>query len=108
MFGEWGEGGGLVEGGSDLGSWGKEREGVCQGHFWHISGPFQSASRFPLSPVCDRAARQSQRQEGEGNAALHFLSAPPHLLREGLLLPTVFQKKKTTPTSLPPAVEADV
>lgn len=46
----WG-GGGLVEGGSDLGSWGKEGEGgVCQGHFWHISGPFQSASRLPSKP----------------------------------------------------------
>lgn len=102
----FGEGGWLVEGGSDLGSWGKEREGVCQGHFWNISGPFHSASR--LSPVCDPAVRLSRRQEGEGSAALHFLLAPARLLREAFRFGWRCERKKATPASLPPAVEADV
>lgn len=62
-------GGGWVEGGPDLGSWGKGREGVCQGHFWHISGPFQSASRcvfFPtLSPATWQCSRVDGREEKE-------------------------------------------
>lgn len=56
---------------------------VCQGHFWHISGPFQSASRFPLSSVCDLAVQHSQRQE-EASSPLPV--GPVELVVKGLSL----------------------
>lgn len=64
MFGERGEGrGGGVEGGSDRGSWGKEREGGLSGAFLAYFRSIRAATMLQDSPSCLCATWQWQKSK---------------------------------------------
>lgn len=94
----WVGGGGLVRRWVGPQVLGEEEGGGLSGAFlaYFRSIPF-CFKIPPFSPVCDRAVQQSQRQEGEGSAALHFLSAPPRLLREAFRFGWRCGKKRRLP-----------
>lgn len=108
---EWGVGG--VEGGPDLGSWGKGEGGVCQGHFWHISGPFQSASRCsPPPPLsCLRPGSAAERTAGEEKEATRSTSCRPRdagcgrPFASGEEVKAVFKKRQLPPLCLLPRTQ---
>lgn len=89
---------------------GRRGRGVCQGHFWHISGPFESASRFSLLPVCDLAVAKIKGHDRKEKEAARCTSCQPRRTccgdafrfgwRCGSCLKKKKEKKIETPASL--------